>query len=74
MDLLLSIAVGLLMFSLGLTLDFKDFKEQIKSPKAIIIGVCSQLILPVLIALLLIYIFGLTGKIAMGVMLGASVP
>lgn len=74
MNLLLYIALGILMFSLGLNLDLEDFRKQLKNPKSIIIGLCTQLILPCSLALVLISLFQLEWAIAMWVLLGSAVP
>jgi predicted Na+-dependent transporter len=59
MDLLFNSALALLMFSLGLHLDWKDFHQHIKQPKKLLIGLGTQLILPISITLLLMMIFQL---------------
>ncbi|MEV6769823.1 bile acid:sodium symporter family protein [Nocardia sp. NPDC051030] len=71
---LLPIALGLIMFGLGLTLTVDDFARVLRYPKAAVIAlVCQMLLLPA-VCLGLIYLFGLTGALAAGMMLLAASP
>lgn len=48
-DILISLVIGLIMFGIGLSLNFKDFKRVLKSPKPILVGLSFQMIfLPLL--------------------------
>ncbi|GAB4587775.1 bile acid:sodium symporter family protein [Nocardia sp. IFM 10818] len=71
---LLPIALALIMFGLGLTLTVEDFARVLRYPKAAVIAlVCQMLLLPA-VCLGLIYLFGLEGALAAGMMLLAASP
>ncbi|WP_067541498.1 bile acid:sodium symporter family protein [Nocardia crassostreae] len=70
----LPIALALIMFGLGLTLTVDDFARVLRYPKAAVIAlVCQMLLLPA-VCLGLIYLFGLNGALAAGMMLLAASP
>ncbi len=73
-DYFLPFVIGLIMFNLGLSLTFKDFKRTFALPKALIIGICCQMILLPLIALGLAYISGLPPAIKVGLVIIAACP
>jgi len=62
------------MFGMGLSLTLGDFKRVFVFPKAIIIGLCCQIILLPLIGYALATILQLSPTIAIGVMLLAACP
>ena len=64
----------LLMFDLGLSLEFKDFLMVVKRPRAMFAGMLGQLVLLPLLAFLLVRTLGLEPAIAIGVMLIACCP
>lgn len=64
----------LLMFDLGLTLEFKDFLMVVKRPRAMLAGMLGQLVLLPLLAYFLMRGLGLEPAIAIGVMLIACCP
>lgn len=71
---MLPIALALIMFGLGLTLTVDDFVRVLRYPKAAVIAlVCQMLLLPA-VCLGLIYLFGLNGALAAGMMLLAASP
>ncbi|MFI6869247.1 bile acid:sodium symporter family protein [Nocardia sp. NPDC050406] len=71
---LLPIALALIMLGLGLTLTVDDFARVLRYPKAAVIAlVCQMLVLPG-VCLGLIYLFGLDGALAAGMMLLAASP
>ncbi|TWP50674.1 bile acid:sodium symporter family protein [Lentzea tibetensis] len=71
---LLPVALALVMFGLGLTLTVADFTRVLKYPKAAIVAlVCQVVVLPA-ICLGLILLFGLTGALAVGMMLLVASP
>ncbi|WP_406274736.1 bile acid:sodium symporter family protein [Nocardia sp. NBC_00881] len=71
---LLPLALALVMFGLGLTLTPDDFARVLRFPKAAVIAlVCQMVVLPA-ICLGLIYLFGLDGALAVGMMLLAASP
>lgn len=63
-----------LMFDLGLTLHISDFKNIFKRPKAMIIGLCGQLVVLPLIALMIGYCLGLEHTFLIGLLLIACCP
>jgi len=75
-DVFLPLALAFIMFSLGLTLTFSDFKQVFVQPKNVIVGMLSQIILLPAVAFLLIVIWGnnLSPELAIGVMLIAAAP
>lgn len=72
--LFLPLALGIIMLGMGMTLTLDDFKRVFTSPKAILIGLINQLIILPLIGILIIWLFGLQGTMAVGVMLLALCP
>ncbi|BDT92240.1 transporter [Nocardia sputorum] len=71
---LLPLALALVMFGLGLTLTTEDFARVLRYPKAAVIAlVCQMVVLPAL-CLGLIYLFGLEGALAAGMLLLAASP
>ena len=72
--LLMPIALGVIMLGLGLSLQIIDFKRVVLYPKAIIVGLCCQLILLPAICFGLTLSFGLSPELAVGLMLLAASP
>ncbi|MEU8897523.1 bile acid:sodium symporter family protein [Nocardia sp. NPDC048505] len=71
---LLPIALALIMFGLGLTLTTEDFRRVLRYPRAAVVAlVCQMVVLPA-VCLGLIFLFGLTGALAAGMMLLAASP
>jgi BASS family bile acid:Na+ symporter len=62
------------MLGMGLSLTVKDFKNIFVYPKAMILGLTNQLILLPIFGYALIQLFGLTGALAVGVMILAACP
>lgn len=71
---LLPLALAFIMVGMGLSLQWGDFKRIALYPKAILIGLTSQLLLLPLLAFGLIQVFGLSGSLAVGVMILAACP
>ena len=70
----LPIALGIIMFGLGLTLTPADFTRIAKHPKAVLIAlVCQLLVLP-LVCFALVQAFSLPPVLAVGMMLLAASP
>ncbi|GAB2711611.1 bile acid:sodium symporter family protein [Nocardia thraciensis] len=70
----LPLALALVMFGLGLTLTVDDFARVLRYPKAAAVAlVCQMLLLPA-VCLGLIYLFGLDGAVAAGMLLLAASP
>ncbi len=70
----LPIALGIIMFGLGLSLRPADFARVAKHPKAVIIALACQLILLPAICLGLVVLFRLPPILAVGMMLLAAAP
>ncbi len=73
-DILLKIALVLIMFNIGLSLKFKNFKEVFKKPKKLSIGLISQIILLPLLAFIIVELSGLPVALKMGIIILASCP
>ena len=73
-ELMLGVALAFIMFSLGLSLKPSDFNVALRQPKALIAGVTCQIILLPIVAYFLILLFGLDGKVALGVMILSCCP
>ncbi|MFC3894794.1 bile acid:sodium symporter family protein [Lentzea rhizosphaerae] len=73
-QIFLPVALGLVMFGLGLTLTTADFARVAKYPKAAAIGlVCQMIVLPA-ICVGLVLAFGIKGVLAVGMMLLVASP
>lgn len=70
----LPLALVFIMLGMGLSLTINDFKNIIVYPKAIALGLTNQLILLPIFGFALLQIFGLTGALAVGVMILAACP
>jgi BASS family bile acid:Na+ symporter len=66
--------VHLILFGMGMTLTFSDFKLVLKRPKAIFIGIFLQYLIMPFSGFAFAYLFGLTGAVAAGVILIGSCP
>lgn len=73
-NVLLPLILAFIMFSLGLTLKFENFKNIGKYPKAFTIGFINQLVLLPLITFGIIKIFNPSNEIAFGMMLLSFCP
>ena len=73
-DILLPLSLIFIMFSLGIGLTVNDFKNILNEPKAFLIGIINQMIVLPLVTFLIILIFGLSGEIAVGMMILACCP
>jgi len=62
------------MFGMGATLTIKDFETVVKAPKAVTFGTLIQLALTPLAAYVFISATGVTGGIAIGLVLIAAIP
>ncbi len=66
--------LGIVMLGMGMTLTLGDFREIIRHPLAVIIGVVSQFMIMPLIAYALAKLFALPPAIAVGVILVGACP
>jgi bile acid:Na+ symporter, BASS family len=71
---LLPAALGLIMFSLGITLSLADFKRVLEAPKAVLTGLGVQIILVPAFAFALAKLFNLDAELSVGLMLLAASP
>lgn len=70
----LPVALGIIMFGLGLSLTPRDFSRVAKHPKAVIIALLCQLVLLPALCLGLVVLFNLPPILAVGMMLLAASP
>jgi len=70
----LPLALGVIMLGLGLSLTIDDFKRVVQYPKAILIGLISQMIILPVICFFIVRLFGLSPELAVGLMLLAASP
>ena len=73
-QVILPISLFFIMFGMGITLRPIDFKQIIKSPKVVVIGVCAQMLLLPLIALIIAVALKLPPEIAVGLIIIALAP
>ena len=73
-ELVLSVGLTFIMLSLGLSLQPADFSRALGQPRALIGGALAQLVLLPLVAFSLLRLFGLTGDLALGVMILSCCP
>lgn len=74
MTLLLPIALGVIMFGLGLSLRLGDFARVLRFPRAVLIGLAVQMLLLPILCALIAQAFGLAPALAVGLMLLAASP
>ncbi len=66
--------LGIIMFGMGMTMTFSDFKGVLKSPKAVLIGVVAQFVVMPGLAYALCKLLQLPAEIAIGVILVGCCP
>jgi BASS family bile acid:Na+ symporter len=71
---LLPLALAIIMLGLGLSLALSDFKRIVAYPKAVMIGLVSQMLILPLICFFIAKSFGLSPELAVGLMLLAASP
>jgi len=71
---LLPLALGIIMLGLGLSLTLADFKRVVAYPKAVIIGLTSQMLILPFVCFFLAKYFGLSPELAVGLMLLSASP
>lgn len=69
-----NIALGIIMFGMGLTLTLPDFAYVFRHPAPVFLGVALQYIIMPLLAVLLTWVFNLDPAIAVGVILVGTAP
>ena len=70
----INLLLGIIMFGMGLTLKFKDFKQVITAPKEVITLVVAQYTIMPLLAVGQVFLFQLPPEIAIGVILVGCSP
>lgn len=70
----LPVALGIIMFGLGLSLTLRDFARVAKHPKAVVIALACQLIVLPVICFGLVVLFRLPPILAVGMMMLAASP
>ena len=73
-QIFLPISLAIIMFGMGLTLVVADFGRLFTYPKAVIVGLCNQLIFLPLIGFSIILLFELSSSMAIGIMILALCP
>lgn len=66
--------LGVVMFGMGMTLTLNDFRELLRRPVEILIGVVAQFAIMPLVAFALTKIFNLSPELAIGVILVGTCP
>ena len=70
----LNICLGFLLFGVALDIRVADFKKIFDSPKSILVGLTSQLILMPILTLCLVFVLKLPTSMSLGMILVASCP
>ncbi|WP_031482951.1 bile acid:sodium symporter family protein [Maridesulfovibrio frigidus] len=70
----IALCLGIIMFGMGLTLDFKDFAAAIKNYKAVSIGVALQYTVMPVLAVALSSLFGLPQEAVIGMVVVGACP
>ncbi|WP_139853516.1 bile acid:sodium symporter family protein [Acinetobacter pullicarnis] len=70
----IAIMLGIIMFGMGMTMTFADFKSVLNRPKAVFIGVVAQFVVMPGLAYALCKLFQLPAEIAIGVILVGCCP
>ena len=73
-DVLLPAALAFIMFSVGLALRGEDFRRVFQAPRALLIGLCGQLLIVPLAALAVVLVFKLPPALGVGLMILAACP
>lgn len=69
-----SVALGIIMFAMGLTLTLPDFALVAKRPLPVLLGVVAQYVIMPSIAVALVFVFQLPAELAIGVILVGCAP
>ena len=73
-DYLISLVLAAIMFGLGLSLTFSNFKQIMLRPKAFFVGLGAQMIFLPLVAFLILLFSGLPDVFKVGIMILAVCP
>jgi BASS family bile acid:Na+ symporter len=74
LEYLLPIAIGIIMFGIGLNLEWSDFKRVFIAPKAVLFGLFGQLVLLPLVGFSIAFLFPLDPVYQLGIILIAACP
>jgi bile acid:Na+ symporter, BASS family len=74
LELTLTASLGLIMFSLGISLTVRDFQNVFEEKKAFLVGAIGQILMLPLIAFAIILAFQPTASIAIGLLILAASP
>ncbi len=72
--LLLNITLAIIMFGVALNITLEDFKQILKKPKPVLVGVLSQFILLPAITFILVFLLKPTPSIVLGMFMVAACP
>ena len=70
----LAISLAVIMFGMGLSLRWDDFRQILRRPWVIILGLIAQLLILPLLGIFCIYLFDLSGTLAVGLFILAICP
>lgn len=70
----LPVSLALIMFSLGLTIQFSDFTQQLATPRPLFIGLLAQMLGVPMLALIVITLFQLPPALAVGLLILSFCP
>ncbi len=70
----LPVSLALIMFSLGLTIQFSDFTRQLATPRPLFIGLIAQMLGVPMLALIVITLFQLPPTLAVGLLILSFCP
>lgn len=73
-QIILPLALFIIMLGMGLSLRIADFLGVFRAPKAVVLGLASQLLLLPLLGLLVAMLFGLEGELAVGLLILTFCP
>ena len=73
-QIFLPISLVIIMFGMGLSLVTGDFTRLFKYPKAVLVGLCNQLLFLPLIGFAVVVLFGLKPSMAIGIMIISMCP
>lgn len=73
-DIILPLSLVFIMYSLGLSLTTDDFKNVVRQPGVFAVGLLNQMVLLPLVAFLIILAFGISGEMAVGLMILSCCP
>lgn len=66
--------LGIIMFGMGMSLTVDDFKEVLRRPTAVLLGILFQFLIMPIAAMVLVFLFPLPPEVAIGVILVGCCP